>query len=113
MSLGNLGDLGNLDLGQLQQYLPDVNFPAGKEEVLSNAQSSGAPQEVLDRIREAAPTPSTAPRRFCRRYKANCRGANSNILVPTAIAWYFRAGAVRPRLFLCPLGFREWPLPQT
>ena len=55
MSLGGLGDLGNLDLGQLQQYLPDVNFPAGKEEVLSNAQSNGAPQEVLDRIRDAGP----------------------------------------------------------
>ena len=55
MSLGNLGDLGNLDLGQLQQYLPDVNFPAGKDEILSQAQSSGAPEEVLDRIREAGP----------------------------------------------------------
>jgi len=33
--------------------LPDVNFPAGREEVLSNAQSNGAPQEVVDRIRNA------------------------------------------------------------
>ena len=47
------GDPGNLDLGQLQQFLPDVNFPAGREEVLSNAQSNGAPQEVVDRIRNA------------------------------------------------------------
>ena len=53
MSLGNLGDLGNLDLGRLQQYLPDVNFPAGKEEVASTAQSNDAPQEVVDRIRNA------------------------------------------------------------
>jgi len=30
MALGNLGDLGNLDLGQLQQLLPNVNFPATK-----------------------------------------------------------------------------------
>ena len=31
MSLGNLGDLGNLDLGQLQQYLPNLDFlPARK-----------------------------------------------------------------------------------
>ncbi len=50
MSLGNLGDLGNLDLGQLQQFLPNVNFPANKEEVLSEAQSNDAPQEVVDRI---------------------------------------------------------------
>jgi len=53
MSLGNLGDLGNLDLGQLQQYLPNVNFPASKEEVASTAQSNDAPQEVVDRIRNA------------------------------------------------------------
>jgi hypothetical protein len=30
MGLGNLGDLGNLDLGQLQQLLPNVNFPPVK-----------------------------------------------------------------------------------
>ena len=53
MSLGNLGDLGNLDLGQLQQYLPDVNFPASKEEVVSSAQSNNAPQEVVDQIRNS------------------------------------------------------------
>jgi hypothetical protein len=53
MSLGNLGDLGNLDLGQLQQYLPNLDFPASKEEVVSNAQSNDAPQEVVDRIRNS------------------------------------------------------------
>jgi hypothetical protein len=53
MSLGGLGDLGNLDLGQLQQYLPDVSFPAGKEEVLSNLESAGAPQEMVDQVKNA------------------------------------------------------------
>jgi hypothetical protein len=53
MSLGNLGDLGNLDLGQLQQFLPNLNFPASKEEVVSEVQSNDAPQEVVDRIRNA------------------------------------------------------------
>jgi hypothetical protein len=53
MSLGNLGDLGNLDLGQLQQYLPNLDFPASKEEVLSTAQSNNAPQEVVERIRNS------------------------------------------------------------
>jgi Protein of unknown function (DUF2795) len=53
MSLGNLGDLGNLDLGQLQQYLPNLDFPASKEEVVSIAQSNDAPQEVIDRIRNS------------------------------------------------------------
>jgi hypothetical protein len=53
MSLGNHGDLGNLDLGQLQQYLPNLNYPASKEEVASTAQSNDAPQEVVDRIRNS------------------------------------------------------------
>ena len=54
MSLGNLGDLGNLELGQLQQYLPNVTFPASKEEVASEAQSNDAPQEVVENLRNAA-----------------------------------------------------------
>jgi hypothetical protein len=53
MSLGNLGDLGNLDLGQLQQLLPNLDFPASKDEVLTTLQSNDAPQEVLDRVRNA------------------------------------------------------------
>jgi hypothetical protein len=54
MGLGNLGDLGNLDLGQLQQLLPNVNFPASKDEVLSDLQSNDAPQEVLDQVRNSS-----------------------------------------------------------
>ena len=50
----SLGNLGNLDLGQLQQYLPSINFPAGKEEVASEAQSNDAPQEVVQNIRNAS-----------------------------------------------------------
>ena len=44
-----LGNLGNLDLGQLQGYLQGVNFPAGKEEVASNAESSNAPRNWSSR----------------------------------------------------------------
>ena len=54
MALGNLGDLGNLDLGQLQQLLPNVNFPATKDEVLSDLQSNDAPREVLDKVRNSS-----------------------------------------------------------
>ena len=54
MGLGNLGDLGNLDLGQLQQQLPNVNFPASKDEVLSDLQSNNAPQEVVDQVRTSS-----------------------------------------------------------
>ena len=53
MGLGNLGDLGNLDLGQLQGYLQGVNFPANKEEVASNAESNNAPQELVQQIRNS------------------------------------------------------------
>ena len=54
MGLGNLGDLGNLDLGQLQQLVPNVNFPATKDDVLSDLQSNNAPQEVLDKVRNSS-----------------------------------------------------------
>jgi hypothetical protein len=53
MGPGNLGGLGDLDLGRLQGYLPNVNFPASKDEVLSDAQSNDAPQEVVDGIRNS------------------------------------------------------------
>ena len=53
MSLGGLGDLGNLDLGQLQQYLPDVSFPASKDEVVSQLENADAPQEMVDQIKNA------------------------------------------------------------
>jgi hypothetical protein len=61
MGLGNLGDLGNLDLGQLQQLLPNVNFPASKDEVLSNLQSNDAPQEVVDQVRNSSKDTFNSP----------------------------------------------------
>jgi hypothetical protein len=51
--LGNLGDLSALDVGLLQQYLPNLNFPASKDEVVSEVQNNDAPQEVVDQIRNA------------------------------------------------------------
>ena len=48
-----MGDLGNLDLGQLQGYLQGVSFPAGKEEVASNAEGNNAPQELVEQIRNS------------------------------------------------------------
>jgi hypothetical protein len=35
---------------EVQKYLQDVEYPASKEEILSNAQSKGAPQGLIDRI---------------------------------------------------------------
>jgi len=54
MGLGNLGDLGdlsNLNLEQLTQYLPNTNFPASKDEVVSEFQNNSAPQEVIYQIK--------------------------------------------------------------
>jgi hypothetical protein len=45
-------DLGSI--GDMQQYLQGVNFPANKEEVASGAESNGAPQDFVDQIRNAA-----------------------------------------------------------
>ena len=57
MGLGNvgdsLGDLSNLNLDQLQQFLPGVDFPAGKDEVVNQVQSNGAPQEVVDAVKNS------------------------------------------------------------
>jgi hypothetical protein len=54
MGLGNLGDLSNLDLGQLQQYMPNMGFPASKDEVISEVQNNDAPQEVVDQIKNSS-----------------------------------------------------------
>lgn len=48
-------------MGDMQQYLQDVDFPAGKEEVASNAESNGAPQGFVDQIRSAAQDQFSGP----------------------------------------------------
>ena len=47
-------DHGNYDVSTLQRYLKGTNFPAQKEEVASNAESNGAPQDLVQQIRNAA-----------------------------------------------------------
>jgi hypothetical protein len=46
-------DRGNLDVSTLQHYLKGTNYPAEKEEVASNAESNGAPQDLVSQIRNA------------------------------------------------------------
>jgi hypothetical protein len=50
----DLGGLGDLNLSELQQYVGGINFPADKQEVASGAESNGAPQAVVDQIRNSA-----------------------------------------------------------
>ena len=45
-------DLGGI--GNMQQYLEGINFPANKDEVASGAEGNGAPQDFVDKIRNAA-----------------------------------------------------------
>ena len=55
MGVGNLGDsLSDLDLGQITQCLPNLDFPASKDDVLSEAQNNNAPQEVIDQIKNSS-----------------------------------------------------------
>ena len=55
MSLGNLGDsIDNLGLDQLTQYLPNLDFPASKDEVVSEVQNNNAPQEVIDQLKNSS-----------------------------------------------------------
>ena len=54
MNQGNLGDLGNLDTATLLEHLPGVRFPAEKEQVASTAEGNGAPQELVEKIRNAS-----------------------------------------------------------
>ena len=46
-------DEGNLDVSTVQHYLKGTDFPALKEEVASNAESNGAPQDLVTQIRNA------------------------------------------------------------
>ena len=41
-------------MGNMQQYLQGINFPAQKEEVASQAEGNGAPQDFVSQIRNAA-----------------------------------------------------------
>ncbi len=48
-------------MGNMQQYLEGIHFPASKEEVASGAESNGALQDFVDRIRNAAPERCNGP----------------------------------------------------
>ncbi len=40
-----------LSIAALQNYLQGVDFPADKEEIASATESNGAPQEIVEKIR--------------------------------------------------------------
>jgi Protein of unknown function (DUF2795) len=53
MNQGDLGDLANLDTQTLLQHLPGVRFPAEKEKLADTAEQNDAPQELVEKIRNA------------------------------------------------------------
>jgi hypothetical protein len=53
MNQGDLGDLGNLDTATLLQHLPRVRCPAEKDQVAATAEKNDAPQELVEKIRNA------------------------------------------------------------
>jgi hypothetical protein len=71
MSMGDLGDLSNLDSATLLKYLPGVRFPAEKEQIASRPPRATEPRRSwCSRSGTRAATASTVPTRSCRRYKA-------------------------------------------
>jgi hypothetical protein len=46
-------DQGDYSVSTLQRYLKGTTFPASKEEIVSNAESNGATQELVAQIRSA------------------------------------------------------------
>jgi len=46
-----MDQFGGLNPRDLQKHLQGVNWPADKEQVASQAESNGAPQGVLDKIK--------------------------------------------------------------
>ena len=53
MNQGDLGNLANLDTQTLLQHLPGVRFPAEKEQAAATAERNDAPQELVEKIRNA------------------------------------------------------------
>jgi hypothetical protein len=53
MNQGDLGDLTNLDTQTLLEHLPGVRFPAEKDQVADTAEQNDAPQELVEKIRNA------------------------------------------------------------
>jgi hypothetical protein len=44
---------GEYSVSTLQRYLKGTEYPASKEQVVSNAQANGATQDLVDQIRNA------------------------------------------------------------
>ncbi len=44
-------DLGNFNPQDLQQYLQNLNWPANKDQIVSEAQNNNADQGIIDQLK--------------------------------------------------------------
>ena len=44
-------DLGNFNPQDLQQYLQNINWPANKDEIVSEVQNNNGPGDVIDQLK--------------------------------------------------------------
>ena len=53
--LGEVGKVPAMDVNpiELQKHLKGVDYPASKDDLVSTAQSNGAPEELVDALRSA------------------------------------------------------------
>lgn len=46
----NAGDIG--EMGNLKQYVEGIDFPASKDEVISQLRANGAQEDILAKVRD-------------------------------------------------------------
>ena len=46
----NLGDVG--ELGDIQQYVEGIDFPASKDQIIDHLQRSGAQDDIIAKLRD-------------------------------------------------------------
>ncbi len=44
-------DLGSFNPQDLQQYLQNINWPANKDQIVSEAQNNNAPDDVINQLK--------------------------------------------------------------
>ena len=55
-------DLGGFNPQDAQQYLQGVNWPADKQEVVDKAEGNGAPQPMMEQLRNLGGGQLSGPR---------------------------------------------------
>lgn len=51
-ALGNAGDVGNL--GDLKKYVEGIDFPASKDEIISQLRANGAQEDLIAKVKDIA-----------------------------------------------------------